>query len=204
MITVIEIDLATTVGLSASKRQLFEQLVQKHQRYLYNIAYRMTGNVEEAQDLAQETLVKAYRAFGRFEPGTSFERWLYRIMANLYIDYVRKKSNRPLESLDASYDGEQGGREVPDSTNDPGTILEHTVLHGEVQKALEALPAQYRLAVILCDLQDFSYEEIAQILNCSIGTVRSRIHRGRRMLREALEEYGQTHNWPQTKVVECP
>lgn len=193
----MEVSVAAAVSLSAGKRQLFEQLAQKSQRYLYNIAYRMSGNTEEAKDLAQETLVRAYRAFDRFEPGTSFERWLYRIMANLYIDHVRKKSNRPLESLDCPYDDERGTcREVPDSTNDPDEIMEHTALQGEIQEALEALPESYRMAVVLCDIQDLSYEEIAQILNCSIGTVRSRIHRGRKILREALESYGQTHNWP--------
>ncbi len=169
-------------------RRAFTELVEKHQKYVYNLAYRMTGNPEEARDLAQEAFVRAFRHFSRFDPATSFEKWLYRIVANLYIDLVRKKGRRREESLDAPVVTANGPMErvLPDEAANPAAIMEQTYLAGEIQVALEQLPAQYRMAVILCDVQGFSYEEIAHMLRCSIGTVRSRIHRGRRMMREAL------------------
>jgi RNA polymerase sigma-70 factor (ECF subfamily) len=91
----------SAVQVQARDRQVFEQLVLKHQKYVFNVAYRMTGNLEEAKDLAQEAFVRAYRSFNRFDQGTSFERWLYRIVTNLYIDSCRRKGRRPEESLDA-------------------------------------------------------------------------------------------------------
>ncbi len=197
-------DSLTLAGLRPSQRQVFEELVQKHEKYVYNIAYRMAGNAEEAKDLAQEAFVRAYKAFGRFEPGTSFERWLYRIVANLYIDLVRKRSRHREESLNAPVRTQNGelDRIVPDSTNDPDCILETTAFSGEIQRAVESITPEYRLAVILCDVQGFSYEEIAQILQVSIGTVRSRIHRGRRQLRERLRDYAATHHLLPNAMVE--
>lgn len=169
-------------------RRDFAELVEKHQKYVYNLAYRMTGNPEEARDLAQEAFIRAFRHFDRFDPATSFEKWLYRIVANLYIDAVRKKVRRREESLDAPVVTANGPMErvVPDEAHNPADIMERTHLAGEIQAALEKLPAQYRMAVVLCDVQGFSYEEIAHMLDCSLGTVRSRIHRGRRMMREEL------------------
>lgn len=169
-------------------RRDFAELVEKHQKYVYNLAYRMTGNPEEARDLAQEAFVRAFSHFDRFDQSTSFEKWLYRIVSNLYIDAVRKKGRRREESLDAPLNTVNGPMErvVPDEAANPAEIVEQTHLAGEIQAALEKLPPQYRMAVVLCDVQGFSYEEIAHMLRCSIGTVRSRIHRGRRMLRVAL------------------
>jgi RNA polymerase sigma-70 factor (ECF subfamily) len=169
-------------------RRAFAELVEKHQKYVYNLAYRMTGNPEEARDLAQEAFVRAFRHFDRFDPATSFEKWLYRIVANLYIDVLRKRGRRREESLDAPVNTANGPMErvVPDETANPAALVEQTHLAGEIQAALERLPVQYRLALVLCDVQGFSYEEIAHMLRCSIGTVRSRIHRGRRLMREAL------------------
>lgn len=194
----------TLAGLRPSQRQIFEELVRKHEKYVYNIAYRMTGNLEEAKDLAQEAFVRAYKAFGRFQPGTSFERWLYRIVANLYIDTVRKKGRHREESLNAPVRTENGELEriVSDSTSSPDNLLEMTAFSGEVQRALDSITPEYRLAVILCDVQGFSYEEIAQILQVSIGTVRSRIHRGRHQLRERLKDYAATHNLLSNDMVE--
>lgn len=171
-----------------ANRRAFTELVEKHQKYVYNLAYRMTGNPEEARDLAQEAFVRAFRHFARFDPATSFEKWLYRIVANLYIDTVRKKGRHREESLDAPLVTANGPMErvVPDEASNPAALMEQTQLAGEIQVALERLPVKYRMAVVLCDVQGFSYEEIAQMLRCSIGTVRSRIHRGRRLMREEL------------------
>lgn len=183
-------------ALRPNKRQVFEQLVYKHQKFVLNVAYRMTGDPEEAKDLAQEAFVRAFRAFDRFQPGTSFERWLYRIVANLYIDSVRRKGRHHEESLNAPVNTLNGpvDRVVPDSTHDPEEILETHAFTGEVQKAMESITPEYRIAVILCDVEGLSYEEIAQVLRCSIGTVRSRIHRGRKQLRDRLRSYAATHN----------
>lgn len=197
MIGLLSAEAFSAARVTAQDRQAFEQLVLKHQKYVFNLAYRMTGNLEEAKDLAQEAFVRAFRGFGQFQQGTSFERWLYRIVSNLYIDACRKRGRRHEESLDAPVLTANGPMErvVPDNTNNPATIVEATHFDGEVQKALDRLPEQYRLAVILCDVQGFSYEEIARMLACSIGTVRSRIHRGRRMLRESLTGFATERNY---------
>ena len=192
-----EVVVETQARTAESDRQLFAQLVQEHEKYLYNIAYRLCGNREEARDLVQEAFVRAYRAFRSFQPGTSFKSWLYRIVSNLYVDSLRKKSKYREESLDEPLTFEDGEvhKALPDQSADPSQLIEENAFVGEVQKALEQLPIEYRLAVILCDVQGFSYEEIAQIMDCSIGTVRSRIHRGRKALRQNLEEYGKARNW---------
>ncbi|MBO8126093.1 MAG: sigma-70 family RNA polymerase sigma factor [Firmicutes bacterium] len=187
----------TTKRTAESDRELFASMVQEHERYLFNIAYRLAGNREEAEDLVQEALVRAFRSFRSFEPGTSFKSWLYRIVSNLYVDTLRKRSKYREESLDEPiiYENGEFKKSIPDYSADPSQLVEETGFVGEVQKALDCLPAEYRLAVILCDVQGFSYEEIAEIMDCSIGTVRSRIHRGRKALRKYLEEFGKERNW---------
>ncbi|MCR4403505.1 MAG: sigma-70 family RNA polymerase sigma factor [Firmicutes bacterium] len=179
------------VRYKESDVRAFEELVKRHDRKLYNVALRLTGNPDEAKDLAQEALLRAYRGFGRFQLGTSFEKWLFRIAANLYIDRLRKQRNVRFESLDEPIPTASGQVEkaLPDWSNNPEDVAEQNELAGQVQAALRSLPINYRLAVILYDLEGFSYEEISGILRCSIGTVRSRIHRGRRLLRERLTPY---------------
>ncbi|HHY33881.1 MAG TPA: sigma-70 family RNA polymerase sigma factor [Firmicutes bacterium] len=171
--------------------QAFEELVRRYDRKLYNIALRLTGNADEAKDLAQEALLRAYRGFGSFRLGTSFEKWLFRIASNLYIDRLRKQHNVRFESLDEPVLTASGQVEkaLPDWSSNPEDVAEKNELAREIQGALQSLPLNYRLAVILYDLEGFSYEEISGILHCSIGTVRSRIHRGRRLLREKLAPY---------------
>lgn len=180
-----------------SDRHLFASLVQEHERYLYNIAYRLCGSREEAEDLVQDALVRAYRAFRSFKPGTSFKSWLYRIVSNLYVDTLRKRSKFREESLDEPvyYEDSEFTKMVPDQSTDPSQMVEEKAFVGEVQKALDRLPVEYRLAVILCDVEGFTYEEIADIMDCSIGTVRSRIHRGRKALRNYLHDFGKAKNW---------
>ncbi|MEW5866198.1 MAG: sigma-70 family RNA polymerase sigma factor [Bacillota bacterium] len=171
--------------------QAFEELVRHYDRKLYNVALRLTGNPDEAKDLAQEALLRAYRAFNRFRLGTSFEKWLFRIASNLYIDKLRKQHNIRLESLDEPVPTANGqvDRALPDWSANPEDVAEQNELAETIQAALRSLPLNYRLAVVLYDLEGFSYEEISGILRCSIGTVRSRIHRGRRLLRHKLSPY---------------
>jgi RNA polymerase sigma-70 factor (ECF subfamily) len=183
----------TLVQPQAPDRQaLFEDLVRQFEKPLYQFAYRLCGNPHEAQDLLQEGFYRAYKAFGKFETGTAFDRWLYQIIHNLYIDHYRKKRNRPLvTSIDEpnpNLDSEKSF-EIPDWSLNPEAETVRGELGKEIQTALEQIQPEYRAAVVLCDIQGLAYEEIAQILGCSIGTVRSRIHRGRKLLRQILLPY---------------
>lgn len=170
----------------------FESLVRDHERALYHFAYRLTGDTYDAQDLLQEALLKAYRNFQRFETGTAFDRWVYQIIYRLFIDGYRKKKRRPhTSSLDEPLPhlDQEKTPEVPDESYIPENLTLRTELGQVIQEALTKLPTDFRAAVILCDIQGFSYEEISQILQCSLGTVRSRIHRGRRLLRGLIAPY---------------
>ena len=174
-----------------SNIEAFEELVRTYDQKLYRVALRLTGNPDEAKDLAQEALLRAYRAFDKFRIGTSFEKWLFRIASNLYIDKLRKYGKYRFESLDEPIQTKDGYVEkvLPDRTANPEDIAEQNELAEKIQAALQSLPINYRMAVVLYDLEGFSYEEISGILECSIGTVRSRIHRGRRLLRKKLAPY---------------
>ncbi len=181
----------TTVSAS-NQAATFENLVKTYEKPLFQFAFRLCGNHHEAQDLLQESLYRAYKSFARFESGTAFDRWLYQIIHNLYIDHYRKKKNRPvLSSIDEPipYLDNDKPMEIPDWTTNPEDEAMRIELGETIQAGLAKLPAEYRSAVILCDIQGLSYEEIAQILHCSIGTVRSRIHRGRKLLRGILLPY---------------
>ncbi|MGE5507300.1 MAG: sigma-70 family RNA polymerase sigma factor, partial [Chitinophagales bacterium] len=148
MLGVLQVEATALKRIPENSRRAFTDLAEKHQKYVYNLAYRMTGNPEEARDLAQEAFVRAFRSFDRFDLNTSFEKWLYRIVANLYIDAVRKRGRRREESLDAPIPTPNGPMErvVPDVAGDPDQIMEQTQLAGEIQAALERLPPQYRMA----------------------------------------------------------
>jgi RNA polymerase sigma-70 factor (ECF subfamily) len=173
---------------------LFERLVSRHQDRLYRVAYRMTGNADEAQDLLQDAIIEAFRAFASFRQGTYFDRWLYRIMTRTFIDRQRSKKRVAAISLDApafaSDDGAGSGLEIPDSTGDPGRQVDLNNLAEPLQQALDALAADFRLVLILADVEEMSYEEIAEILNCPVGTVRSRLHRARTQVKTRLEKAG--------------
>lgn len=183
--------LATAAG-GMSRAEEFEQLMRKHQGSVYNAALRMTGNPEDAKDLAQDAFVRAYRSFDSYKKDTAFDKWLYRIVTNLFIDEVRKRKRRPeTESYDAPVRTEEGSmqRELPDHGADPFIVLDKNAMDSRVSAALQALQPEFRMVVILCDIEGFSYEEIAGIMNTSIGTVRSRLHRARKALREALASH---------------
>lgn len=160
----------------------FEELVRQHYQQAYNIAYRLTGSHTDAEDLTQEALVRAYQSFDRYQRHLPFANWLYRIMVNLHIDELRRRPRGRVESVDAR----EGGLEIPDWRSDPAELVLSRELDERLQTALGRLPHAFRVAVLLCDVQGFSYEEIAEIMRCSIGTVRSRVHRGRKQLRTAL------------------
>ena len=162
---------------------------------LYTAALRMTRNPADAEDLVQETYLKAYRAFASFQEGTNLKAWLYRILTNTYINTYRAKKRRPeqadVDDVEDLYlyrrlgglEGATAGRSAEDE------LLDH-LTEGEVKEAIEELPEQFRMAVLLADVEGFSYKEIAEILDIPIGTVMSRLHRGRRALEKRLYEFG--------------
>jgi len=169
----------------------FEKLVERTQRQAYNMAYRMTGNHEDAEDLTQEAYLRAYRSFRTYNRQLPFESWFFRILSNLFIDLLRRRPKQKPLSLDQPVDGDMGDDnlllQIPDESSDPERNLMEQVMDERLQTALASLPEAFRIAVLLCDVQGKSYEEIAEIMNSSIGTVRSRIHRGRLQLRRAME-----------------
>ena len=159
----------------------WEQIVTEHSTRVYRLAYRLTGNQHDAEDLTQETFVRVFRSLSTYTPGT-FEGWLHRITTNLFLDQVRRRRRIRIEPWGDATEQFAG----PDGTSTPERGFEHANLDQDVQKALDALPPEFRAAVVLCDMEGLSYEEIAVTLGIKLGTVRSRIHRGRAQLRGAL------------------
>ena len=156
----------------------WEAVARSHGRFLYNVAYRLTGNDDDAYDLVQEALLRVRKGLETYQPG-SMEAWLSRIVTNVFLDEVRRRRRRPVESLP-----DDPERLLPSS---PGADEATESLSDDVQAALRRLPEDFRTAVVLCDVVGLSYEEIADALSVPVGTVRSRIHRGRRLLRVALQ-----------------
>ncbi len=159
---------------------------------LYNYALRMTGNTEDAKDLLQETFLKAYRFWNKFEQGTNLRAWLFRIMKNTYINLYRKESKEPdkvdYEEIEGYYNL------IRDQNSDDNDLQQRMfgqLLDDDVSKALESLPEEFRTVVILCDIEGLAYEEIAEFLQIPVGTVRSRLHRGRKLLYARLYDYAQ-------------
>ncbi len=158
----------------------WEAIVREHSARVYRLAYRLTGNRHDAEDLTQEVFVRVFRSLSTYTPGT-FEGWLHRITTNLFLDQARRRQRIRMDAM-----GEDGDR-YPAADPGPERAFEHAFLDVDVQKALDELPPEYRAAVVLCDIEGLSYEEIAVTLGIKLGTVRSRIHRARARLRVSLE-----------------
>jgi RNA polymerase sigma-70 factor (ECF subfamily) len=175
-------------NFSGDEVDLFAKLVDANRDKLYRVAYRMTGDADDAQDLLQDALIEAYRSFRRFRQGTYFDKWLYRIMTNTFIDRQRqKKRSGRVVSLDAPIDGEDGGqRDVADVESDPERLTLRDELNEPLQAALNALAPEFRMVLILADVEEFSYEEISAMMDVPVGTVRSRLHRARSSIRAKL------------------
>jgi RNA polymerase sigma-70 factor (ECF subfamily) len=157
----------------------WDEVVRMHADRVYRLAYRLTGNVHDAEDLTQETFIRVFRSLASYQPGT-FEGWLHRITTNLFLDMVRRRGRLRMEGLPEDTDRLAGGGPEPER------VYAETHLDPTLQAALDELPPEFRAAVVLCDIEGLSYEEIGATLGVKLGTVRSRIHRGRAALRVAM------------------
>ena len=168
------------------RTNLFESLIRDTYKQAYGLAYRLTGNVAEAEDLVQESFLRAYRFFHRYDESHPFTSWLYRIMTNAHIDMVRRRGRLKTTSLEASGTDGSTTWELPDMDASPDRIMLSHALDEPVQKALTSMTPEFRTAVLLADVEGLAYEEVADIMRTSVGTVRSRIHRGRKQIRTYL------------------
>jgi RNA polymerase sigma-70 factor (ECF subfamily) len=177
-------------------KNLFEKEALKYLDELFGSAMRMTRSKEAAEDLISEVYTKAWKSFSQFQPGTNLRAWLYKILTNTYINHYRQKQREPLKvELDRPSDPENGsGGDLFDRIlgaskspfDNPDQALANRILDQDIKKAIDGLPEEFRIAVLLSDVQNFSYQEIADILSVPIGTVRSRLWRGRRLLQQIL------------------
>lgn len=185
--------------MDAKEKQLyidFEKEAVPHMDSLYNFALRMTGDSDDANDLIQDTYLKAFRFFDKFEKGTNCKAWLFRILKNTYINNYRKTAKAPIkldfEDVENFYENVK-----PSSTDDSHLEKEiyDNLLGDDVAKAIEGLPDDFRTVIILSDIEGYTYEEIADFVDCPIGTVRSRLHRARKMLFSKLHKYAEKNGY---------
>ncbi len=177
---------------NADPRDLFEEQAIPFMDQLYAAAMRMTRNPADAADLVQETFVKAYAAFGQFQQGTNLKAWLYRILTNTFINLYRKNQRNPYQGTIDDLEDWQLGNAISATATTTRSAEAEAIDHlpdSAVKDALQAIPEDFRLAVYLADVEGFSYQEIADIMKTPVGTVMSRLHRGRKMLRELLASY---------------
>lgn len=174
----------------AKKVQVFESEFMPHIDSMYNFAYRLTFDEDEAKDLVQDTYLKAYRFISSFQEGTNAKAWLYRILKNSFINDYRKKSKQPAKVDYQEVEQFYNSEDTPaNATVDLRMETTRDMIGDEISNALNSLAIDFRTVIILCDLEGFTYEEMAKILDIPIGTVRSRLHRARNLLREKLGTY---------------
>ena len=177
--------------VQAGETEAFEDLVRAHEKTVYNLALRMTGHPQDAEDMAQEAFLKAYRSLPEFRGESKFSVWLYRIVSNVCLDHLRRQGRRPTVSLTAEdEEGEEQQWELPDERLSPERLLEQKLTREAVQKGLAQLPEEQRQILLLREIRGLSYEEIGEIMNLEPGTVKSRIFRARKRLCAFLLQEG--------------
>lgn len=176
-------ELAIVRKIQAGDVNAYEQLVAAYEKNTYNLALRMVGNAQDAEDMTQEAFLKAYNSLDSFRGDSKFSVWLYRIVSNVCLDFLRKKNRRQTSSLSVEDDeGEQIQLDIPDEAQSPEALLEKKLTREAVRRGLEQLPEDSRQILLLREIQGLSYEEIAQVLDLEAGTVKSRIFRARKRL----------------------
>lgn len=178
------------------KQEDFEEEIIPHLDALYNFALRLTSDPNDAEDLVQDTIVKAFRFFSSYEKGTNAKAWLFRILKNSYINNYRKQSKQPnqvdYDEVATFYETIRAERT---DTSDLEDRMFRELIDDDISNALEELPEDFRTVVLLCDVEGFTYEEIANMLDVPIGTIRSRLHRGRNLLKAELMDYAQKRGY---------
>lgn len=178
------------------KQSDFEEEIIPHLDAMYNFALRLTSDPNDAEDLVQDTIVKAYRFFSSYEKGTNAKAWLFRILKNSYINNYRKKSKQPnqvdYDEVSTFYETIRAERT---DTSDLEDRMFRELIDDDISNALEELPEDFRTVVLLCDVEGFTYEEIANMLDVPIGTIRSRLHRGRNLLKAQLMDYAEKRGY---------
>jgi len=188
-----ESDVALMLRVKDGDEDAFRQLVERHQRAVINVIYRGIGDAWEAEDLAQRVFVQVYRSAARYKPAAKFTTWLFTIVHNAILNEHRRRARHAAESLEAlaePEDAEQAGRQIADaSAADPAQEVARRELQEKIQEAIGRLSGPQRTAVILCRHEGVSYEEIAQVLHCSVSAVKSLLHRARQTLKDELKGY---------------
>ncbi|MDZ7758335.1 sigma-70 family RNA polymerase sigma factor [Rhodohalobacter sp.] len=180
------------------KQDDFNEEIIPHLDALYNFGLRLTSDPNDAEDLVQDTIVKAYRFFDSYEKGTNAKAWLFRILKNSYINNYRKKSKKPQEvDYDEVASFYESIRAERTETSDMEDKMFRELIDDDISNALDEIPEDFRTVVLLCDVEDFTYEEIANMLDVPIGTIRSRLHRGRNLLKAQLMDYATKRGYTQ-------
>lgn len=190
----------TNDSIKKQRDQIFEKEFLPHMDALYNFAFHLTYNEDDANDLVQETFLKSYRFIDSYQQGTNAKAWLFKILKNGFINDYRRKSKRPMQ---VDFDPMVNYSETDDESSVQIVDLRQEMFQGligdEVTKALNDLPVDFRTVILLCDVEEFSYEEIAKIIDIPIGTVRSRLHRARNLLKEKLREYAMKEGYKENR-----
>lgn len=177
-------------SVELKKQRDFDEEIIPHMDALHNFALRLTTDVNDAEDLVQDTIVKAYRFFNSYERGTNAKAWMFRILKNSFINNYRKSSKKPSEvDYDEIASYYESVRAERTETSDLESLMFREMMDDDLSNALMRLPEDFRTVVLLCDVEGYTYEEIANMLDVPIGTIRSRLHRGRNLLKSELQDY---------------
>lgn len=173
--------------VKSGDKEAFYNIVKKYEKKAYNISYRLLRNPEDAKDVSQESFIKVYKSIGSFKEESSFSTWFYTIVNNTAKDYIRKKYKiREISIYKESKNEEDYVIEIEDTENSPEKILDNTFIRDNISEAIKKLSFEHRQVIVYREIQELSYDEISEILNCSIGTVKSRLNRARKNLRDIL------------------